>query len=124
MSGFDGDPDHPILADPYTWELVEFTYRRDPDRQREPYFDLVLTRGGRVRRLRFFSPRGLEICRGMPSAMGMCILDVSRRQLDGLRVRVANFEQSSGAPTFWAARVVDVTDVATGGVEGPSDHDG
>jgi hypothetical protein len=29
VAGFDGDPAHPILPDPFLWELVEFTYRRD-----------------------------------------------------------------------------------------------
>jgi hypothetical protein len=30
MALFDGDPGHPILADPWRWSLLEFTYRRDP----------------------------------------------------------------------------------------------
>jgi hypothetical protein len=27
MTGMDDDPDHPILPDPFRWELLEFTYR-------------------------------------------------------------------------------------------------
>lgn len=110
MANFDGDPDHPILPDPYTWDLVEFTYRLDPDDGRESYIDLVFARNGVVRRLRFFNPRDLEMSRGLPNSFGLCILDVNGRQLEGVGVRVANFEQSYGAPSFWAARVVEVAE--------------
>jgi hypothetical protein len=110
MGGFDRDPDHPILPDPWRWELLEFTYRRDPDDWQQSYIDMVFARDGEVRRLRFFAPQNLEMSRGLPSSVGMCILDVNARQLEGLRVRVANFEESYGAPRFWAARVVEVTD--------------
>ena len=110
MSGFDGDPDHPILPDPFRWELVEFTYRRDSHDGRESYIDLVLARDGEVRRLRFFAPRDLEITRGLPTSSGLCILDVRGRQLDGLGVRVTSFEACPGAPSFWAARVVELTE--------------
>ena len=110
MPGFDGDPDHPILPAPYSWELIEFVYRRDPHDWRESYIDMVFARNGEERRLRFFAPQDLEMSRGLPNSFGMCILDVRGRQLEGLRVRVANFEQSYGAPSFWAARVVEVTE--------------
>ena len=108
MGVFDGDPAHPILPDPWRWELLEFTYRRDPDDWRESYIDLLFARGGVERRLRFFAPQDVELSRGLPNSSGLCILDVSARQLDGLRVRVASFEQSYGTPSFWAARVVEV----------------
>jgi hypothetical protein len=110
VAGFDGDPDHSILPDPYMWELVEFTYRRDPADWRESYIDMVFTRDGLGRRLRFLAPQDLEMSRGLPNSFGLCILDVSGRQLEGLRVRVANFEQSYGAPRFWAAQVVEVAE--------------
>jgi hypothetical protein len=105
---FDGDPDHPILDAPWTWELLEFVYHRDPADWRGSYIDMVLERGGVVRRLRFFAPQDLELSQGLPNTSGMCILDVRARQLDGLGVRVAEFEQSYGTPSFWAARVVDL----------------
>jgi hypothetical protein len=105
---FDGDPDHPVLADPFRWDLLEFAYRRDLTDWRESYIDMTFERGGIVKRLRFYAPRDLELSRGLPNASGMCILDVSGRQLEGVGVRVSNFEQSYGAPCFWAARVVDL----------------
>src|SRR4051812_34327448 len=105
---FDGDPVHPVLDAPWTWELLEFSYHRDPADWARSYIDMVFERGGVVRRLRFYGPRDLEMSRGLPNAAGMCILDVSGRQLENIGVRVANFEQSSnGAPRFWAARVED-----------------
>jgi hypothetical protein len=110
VSGFDGDPDHPILHEPWRWELLEFTYRRSLADWQESYIDLVFYRDGQKRRLRFFAPQDIELSRGLPNSAGLCILDVSGRQLDGLRVRVASFEQSCGTPSFWAARVVEVTE--------------
>ncbi|HZY89067.1 MAG TPA: hypothetical protein VFE78_29865 [Gemmataceae bacterium] len=110
MSGFDGDADHPILREPWRWELLELTYRRNLADWQESYIDLVLFRDGEERRLRFFAPQDVELSRGLPNSSGLCILDVSGRQLEGLRVRVASFEQSYGTPSFWAARVVEVTE--------------
>lgn len=98
------DPDHPVIDAPWTWALVEFTYRCYSD-PRDSHIDMVLERAGVTRRLRFYDPRDLEMSRGLPNAVGMCILDVTARQLDGIGVLVANFEQSYGAPRFWAARV-------------------
>lgn len=110
MDAFDGDPDHDILDAPYSWELLEFIYRRDTTDYRQSYIDIVFERFGEVRRLRFFAPQQLSIPEGLPNTFGMVILDVSARQLEGLGVRVANFEQSYGAPSFWAARVVKVAE--------------
>jgi hypothetical protein len=102
VGNFDGDPDHPILPEPWRWELLEFTYRCNPTDWRESYVD--------ERRLRFLAPQEVEVSRGLPHSSGLCILDVSGRQLDGLRVRVASLEQSYGTPSFWAAQVVEVTE--------------
>ena len=107
-AGFDGDPDHPIFPDLFRWELTEFAYHRDPVDRRESYIDMVFERDAQRRRLRFYAPQDLEMSPGLPNSFGMCILDVSGRQLEGLGVRVGNFEQSYGAPSFWAARVVEV----------------
>lgn len=60
---------------------------------------------------RFFGPQGLRITEGFPSSSDLCILDVSKRGLDGLRVRVANFEASDGCPTFWAREVVELGEI-------------
>jgi hypothetical protein len=116
VGSFDGDPDHPILPEPWRWDLLEFTYRRDPDDWRKSYIDLVFTRDGEKRRLRFFAPQDVELSRGMLSSDGLCIVDVSGRQLEGLQVRVASFEQSWRTPSFWAARVVDVVEESSAGL--------
>lgn len=108
MAGPDGDPDHPILPDPFRWELVEFTYRRDPVDWRKSYIDLVLARDGIERRLRFFAPRDVELTRGLPNSSGLYIQDVSGRQMEDVGVRVDSFESSWCVPSFWAASVVEV----------------
>jgi hypothetical protein len=105
----DTDFDHPILDAPYMWELSEFTYHSDQIDQRESYIDLVFVRDESIRRLRFFGPRELEISCGLPNSCGLCILDVTGRQLEGIRVRVVCIEGSShGVPRFWASHVVDL----------------
>lgn len=113
MATFDGDPDHPVLDNPFSWELLEFTFRRDPADEWRTYVDMVFARNGQTRRLRFHNPRQFEwVPCGAPNSHGLCILDVSGRQMEGVGVRVANFEQSYGAPTFWAesVEVVDEAD--------------
>jgi hypothetical protein len=111
MATFDDDPDHPILDNPFSWELLELTYRRDRRAVWQSHIDMVFEREGETRRLRFYNPRSIEWCPGgVPNSNGMCILDVTRRQMEGISVRVANFEQSHGAPTFWAERVIDLDD--------------
>jgi len=110
VAGPDGDPDHPILPARYSWELVEFAYRRDPTDWRASYIDLVLARDGVERRLRFFAPREVELTRGEPNSFGLYIQDVSRRQMEGVGVRVGTFEGGWCVPSFWAASVVEVTE--------------
>jgi hypothetical protein len=111
MPTYDDDPDHPILVNPFLWELMELTYRRARSDGRQSHLDMVFEQNGETRRLRFYNPQSIEwFPGGVPNSFGMCILDVSRRQMEGIGVRVANFEQSYGAPTFWAERVVDLDD--------------
>ena len=108
MANFNGDPEHPILPEPFRWELVEFSFRRSESDWKDCYIDMLFARDGEERRLRFYGPRDLEIIHDLPVSSGMCILDVTARQLDDLRVRVANFEGATGAPPFWASQVVDL----------------
>ena len=104
----EGDPDHPILSQPWKWELQEFTYRCDPEDWRASYIDLTLTRDGFIRRLQFIAPQDLELS-GVPNTSGMCILDVS--QATGrIASPCACFEQSYGT-YIWAARVFDLDNV-------------
>jgi hypothetical protein len=104
---YEGDPVHPILPDAFRWQLLEFAWRREADWS-DTHFDMTFERGGVVRRLRFFGVSDIVLEGGiLPNAVGMLILDVSGRQLDNFKVRVVNFEQTGGVPTFWATRVVD-----------------
>jgi hypothetical protein len=105
MTDSDGDPGHPILPDAHRWKLLELTFRRTLNSEEEAYIDLLFTRDGVERRLRFFSPRDLTLEGGLPSSRGMCILDASARQLEGVGVRVGQLDHPEGAPTFWADRV-------------------
>jgi len=108
------DPFHPILPDPLSWELVEFTYRRDPHDWRESSIDLLFSRAGVRRRLRFFAPREVEMPRGiMGDWCRVYVADAAGRQLEDMRVRVGSFEFDWCVPSFWAASVVEVTDPGT-----------
>ncbi|MCC7063385.1 MAG: hypothetical protein IT456_11310 [Planctomycetes bacterium] len=110
----DRDPDHPIISKPWECSIGEFHYHVGLDGS-EPFLDLSLHRGEVVRRLRFWSPQQLKIEDGFPSPThGMAILDVGGRGLEGLRVRVVDFEASGGAVTFWARCVVDLDTMGTG----------
>ena len=106
----DGDRNHPLFPNAFRWELVEFTYRKHPTDWQETYIDLVFATTEGERRFRFFAPRNLEIRSGPSNVWGMRVLDVTGRQMEGIRVRVDNYEEYSGAPRFWAADVVEVTD--------------
>ena len=102
------DPDHPILPRPYLWELVEFSYHKDAADWLKSFIDMVFERDGQRRRLRFFGPQELEISKGLPNSCGLRIVDVSARQLEGIRVRVRTFEPDWGIPEFWASSVIEV----------------
>jgi hypothetical protein len=100
------DPDHPILERPWEYEIIGFSYIR-PEDWSEPYIDLTLKKGEFVCRLRFFSPREIEIEKGFPiPTHGMYFSDVRARGLEGLGVRVSDFEDSQGSVTFWARDVI------------------
>jgi hypothetical protein len=103
------DPDHPIIQKPWTYEIILFSYSNDPRNYKNSFIDLSLQRDDEIRRLRFLAPQDLKIEPGFPHTTGgMAILDVRERQLDGLGVRVADFEASWGAVTFWARDVIDL----------------
>ena len=104
----DPDPYHPVIDRPHEYEIVEFTYVSPLDGS-EPYIDLELLKGDRLRLLRFFSPQDLQITKGFPNSSGLTILDVRARQMDGLGVRMANCEAHGGCPEFWARDVVERT---------------
>ena len=103
------DPDHPIIEKPWEYHIVDFYYHVDQDDWDKSYIDMVLAKGSTVRRLRFWSPRSLKIEEGFPMPTGgMEITDVRHRQMQGISVRVGDFEASWGAVTFWASEVEDL----------------
>jgi hypothetical protein len=102
------DPEHSILSRAFEYELVEFCYRK-PE-YGEPYIDLVFRKDNKNRRLRFLAPRDIRIEGNgfFPSTIGLEILNVSGRQMEGVGVRVHNYEASSGPPEFWARSVEEI----------------
>jgi hypothetical protein len=110
----DGDPTHPILPESHKYEIVGLRLELDPVEAAEPYLDLTVRRGADRRVLRFWSPVDLRIEEGGPRMThGLAILDVRSRQLEGIGVRVDDFEGSSGSVRF-SARAVDQVEGKTG----------
>ncbi|MFT7676387.1 MAG: hypothetical protein ACI8QC_000358 [Planctomycetota bacterium] len=102
------DPPHPIIDHPHEYRIIDMRYYVCSGDD-EPFLDLFLRRENTVRKLRFWSPQNLEVEKGFPQpTSGMQILDVSKRQLDGLNVQVADFEASWGSITFMAREVIDL----------------
>ena len=115
------DPYHPIIDNPWHYRIAALSCVF-PEDGSESYLDLTLVRGEVQRRLRFWSPRDIEIERGFPSqSLGMVIYDVRGRQLDGLGVWVDDDEAGWGKVTFWARAVVDLDEgpIAHRGIERP-----
>lgn len=108
------DPPHPILPDAHNYGLAELKLDLIPADGSEPYADMVLVRPGRRVRLRFASPRELSIDEGGPTELGMEIVDAAVHRLEGLTVRVDNYEQGSGALRFVARSVEIVEDCRCG----------
>jgi len=102
------DPDHPVLEAPFTYDIVDLNFHRDLDDPSSTWLDLTLQKKDVVRRLRFPKPQSIQIEEGFPSTPGLCILDVTSRQLDGITVEVGDFEAGGGALKFWAADVIDL----------------
>jgi hypothetical protein len=109
-----GEPAHPILSEAHKWEIIGLRLELDPIDATEPYLDLTVRRGTDRRVLRFWSPVDLCIEEGGPRMThGLEILDVRARQLDGIGVRVDDFEGSNGSVRF-SARSVEQVDGKAG----------
>ena len=107
---YDGDPDHAIIERPWEYAIRSLCYYNAPEGWSASHLDLTLVQGESIRRLRFVAPQDLAVeegCFPHPTG-GMCILDVRHRQLEGINVRVADFEGTRGAVTFWARDVIDL----------------
>jgi hypothetical protein len=101
------DPDHPILDQPWRWEIEEFAWRSEHDSM-QAALDVRFIRDGQRRTLRFIEPQDVAIQFGgkHPIQCGeMAILDISRRRLDGLTIQVTEFG-ASGSPLRLYARSV------------------
>ena len=107
------DPDHPILPQAWQFEIIGLRLEKDPLEGGEPFLDLTLRRGTGRRMLRFWSPSDLEVERGGPTmTSGLVIRDLRDRGLDGVGVKVDDFEASSGSVRFVARSVEEVTPLA------------
>ncbi|MFL6209410.1 MAG: hypothetical protein ACJ74W_11200 [Pyrinomonadaceae bacterium] len=103
------DPLHPIIERSFEYEIVQLSYNRSLHGEFETFLDLTLKKDATVRHLRFFSPQELEIEKGfLTKTSGLVILDVSARGLEGIGVRVDDFEASWGAVRFWARAVIEL----------------
>ncbi|MEO8900151.1 MAG: hypothetical protein ABI488_01040 [Polyangiaceae bacterium] len=104
------DPDHPILAKAWRYEIVGLHLERLPSDGGEAFLDLTLKLGNERRSLRFWSPQYIEIERGGPCmTSGLVIKDLRQRGLDGLGVAVDDFEGTVGAVRFVARTVEEIT---------------
>lgn len=105
------DPDHPILDQPWRWEIEELVWHSEHGAT-QAALDVRLVRDGHRRTLRFIEPQDVTIqfAGTHPIQCGeMAILDISRRQLDGLTVQVTEFG-ASGTPLRLYARSVQEVD--------------
>lgn len=110
----EGDPPHPIIQRPWEYQVIGFNYQIPID-ETPAFIDLTLAKGPVLRRLRFLWPRDLTIERGFPTQTGgLEILDVTGRQMEGVGVRVHDFEATPGAVEFWAAEVLDLDTMPSG----------
>jgi hypothetical protein len=100
------DPDHPILDNPWEYRIAELRYViGTPDD--EDFIDLLLSKEGGLRRLRFWSPRMFSVGEGFDpgSYKGLQIFDVSARQMEDVGVEVSTCENTAGLRFF--ARAVE-----------------
>ena len=110
MVGQTRDPDHKVLERPWEFHLTEFRYVIESADSAESFIEIVLARDAEIRRLRFLAPCGLSIDEGFDpnDYLGLEIVDVSSRQLEGISVEVSCFENTPGF-RFFARDVEDLT---------------
>jgi hypothetical protein len=63
-------PDHEILPEASSYNIVALRIDRVPEDGSEPFLDLTVRRRAERRLLRFWSPQDLEIERGGPTDTG------------------------------------------------------
>jgi hypothetical protein len=101
MRGAVRNPDHAILEQPWEYRIAELRYVVETPAH-EGFIELLLKKGSELRRLRFSSPRGFSVDEGFEpeSYIGLQIVDVSGRQLEGVGVEVSCFENTPGLRFF------------------------
>ncbi|MFN2547490.1 MAG: hypothetical protein ABR567_08670 [Myxococcales bacterium] len=103
-TGFDAEPDHPVLPMPGYYEVIRLDWHVKSED--EPFLDMWVVREGQsaVVQLRFWSPQQLGIDTGFNGFnSGFRIKDISRRGME-VQVAVTSFEQDP-AVHFLATRV-------------------
>ena len=97
-------PDHHILDEPWTYEIVAVHYLRGDGVRDSPTLDLTLRRDGIVCHLRFDGVRGLRLGRGFEwDYIGLQIIDVHKRGWEDINVWVGCFE--GDYIEFWSRSV-------------------
>lgn len=95
-------PAHPVLSEPWTYEVVGIELRCPSGKPSE--LELSLRKDEKTVKLRFFGVSALEIQDGWPAInSGMQILDAASSGWKN-RVRVSSFEQDP-CIRFWAEEV-------------------
>src|SRR5262245_43189337 len=94
-------PDHPILDHPWEYRIAELRYVVETS-DHDGFIEMLLSKGSELRRLRFASPQGFSVDEGFEptSYIGLQIVDVSSRQLEGIGVEVSSFENVPGLRFF------------------------
>lgn len=101
------DPTHPILDQPWRWEIDSFTWH-SKQHFSPCALDVRFVRDGVYRTLRFIEPTDVTIqfSDGSPIQCGdLIILDIRGRQLAGLEVQVTEFGASSTPLRLYAKTV-------------------
>jgi len=98
------DRDHPVIDEPWNYNLIGFKSIVNDDDIEQSYIDLTLHQGSIIKRLRFYGPINLRF--PLPTK-GIQILDVSDRQEGRFCVEVSD---SSGALFFNALEVINLDD--------------
>ena len=99
---------HPIIDKPWEYDIIEFRYHIKSDTNDESFIDIYFKKEKIIRKLRFTKPMKLIIGEDFPHATsGFCILDIKKRQWDGINIEVGNFEQGDSI-TFYSQDVIDL----------------
>ncbi len=101
--------DHPIIDHPWEHSLSEVSWGVASDG--ELCLDIVLTKGGSERRLRFVMPQQvrIELSGGYPQECGdMVIIDIRDRGWEGLGVEVAEGGASGSPVRLYAREVLEI----------------